>query len=169
MAGLLEVSSQWWREFVAHYWLGKDWHRWSPYVVGWQISSWREWRTKKGPLCMNAASRLHRKEGPEANWWSLTWEVAYTTTEREDDSSEKQLPLLKAKLRFRMEGWGRNQFITSVCVFIWYSFHLPLKAGGKKSETELANGFLKIRSKTHKRLNMMLHLSEKKTQDKMCI
>ena len=29
-----------------------------------QPSSWMELRTKKGPLCMNTASRLRRQKGP---------------------------------------------------------------------------------------------------------
>ena len=106
---------------------------------------------------VHSAWTLHQgcagKEGPKANWWSLTWEVAYATTEREDDSSEQWMPLLRrqghTQTSNKLGGRIWNQFITSVCVFTWYCFDFPLM-GKKKSETELTAGILKKKERNIK-------------------
>ena len=69
--------------------------------------------------------------------------------QREYDSSKQQMSLLRRQGRTRLwisffKGMGAwNQFITSVCVFIWQSFHLPLK--GKKMKQSWLPAFWKKR------------------------
>ena len=83
----------------------------------------------------------------------LTREFACATVEGEGDSSEQRISLLRRQGHTRTSnkfwwvgggGMGGiwNQFITSVFVFIWYSFDFPLMEK-KKSETELTAGVLK--------------------------
>ena len=74
--------------------------------------------------------------------------------QREYDSSKQQMSLLRRQGRTRLwisffKGMGAwNQFITSVCVFIWYSFDFFLM-GKKNSETELTAYVLKKRDQKH--------------------